>query len=322
MTGSNPLVSVCMPTYNAERWIREAIESALEQTWTNFELVISDNASTDATLEIARTYADPRIRIEPSPRNLGLVANHNRVVRLSTGRYIKFLHADDVLTPACIEEMVGLALEDDRIGLVFAPRVNVIYDEHGQEWARMTTRDHEHLGPPARINEGRVLFLSLLLAGIEHNWVGEPSAVLVTREALERCGLFSPYIRQTIDLELWLRVMLRYRVGFLETPMCLYRIHQTSVTAGNQERNRDWLDRVWLLESLLYEDDLGPYRSFVFHLRRKAIRQACRMQVRRFAKRQLTPELADYVRFRSLPIETRRSRLRDRLDGTSVPAIR
>jgi glycosyltransferase involved in cell wall biosynthesis len=322
VTGRDPLVSVCMPTYNAEGWIREAIDSALEQTWTDFEIVISDNASTDATLEIARSYADPRIRIESSARNMGLVFNHNRVVRVSAGRYIKFLHADDVLTPTCIEEMVGLALEDDRIGLVFAPRVNVIYDEHGHEWARMTTRDHEKLGPPDRNNDGHVLFLPLLLAGIEHNWIGEPSAVLVTREALETCGLFNRYLRQIVDLELWLRVMLRYRVGFLDTPMCLYRMHQASVTAHNHERNRDWLDRVWLFESLLYEDDLGPFRSIVFHLRRKAIRQAVRTQVRRVAKRQFTPELMDYFRFRSLPAETRRARLRDGLDSTAVPAIR
>ena len=303
-----------MPTYNAERWIRAAIDSALEQTWTDFELVISDNASTDGTLGIARSYADPRIRIEPSARNFGLVSNHNRVVALASGRFIKFLHADDVLTPTCIEEMVGLALEDDRVGLVFAPRENVIYDEHGLEWARMTTHDHTHLGPPERINDGRVLFLPLLLDGLEHNWIGEPSAVLVSREALERCGAFNRYLRQMVDFELWLRVMLRYRVGFIEKPLCVYRMHQASVSAANQGRNRDWLDRLWLLESLLYEDGLGPFRTFVFHLRRKAIRRALRMQLRRAAKGQLTPELMDYLRFRSLPAEVRRARLRVELE--------
>jgi len=310
MSNQEPLVSICMPTYNASIWIRDAIESALAQSWTNFELVVSDNASTDGTQEIVRSYGDSRIRLEPSERNIGLTLNHNRVIRLSTGRYLKFLHADDILIPTCIEEMVGLALEDDRIGLVFAPRENVIYDEHGLEWTRMTTQDHQHLGPPERINDGRVLFLPLLLDGMEHNWIGEPSAVLVSREALERCGGFNRYLRQTIDFELWLRVMLHFRVGFLEKPMCLYRMHQASVSAANQGQNRDWLDRVWLLESLLYEDDLGPFRNFVFHLRRKAIRRALRAQARRLAKGQFTPELADYLRFRSLPAEARRARLR------------
>lgn len=310
MSNEDPLVSICMPAYNASIWIGDAIESALAQTWTNFELVICDNASTDGTLEIARSYPDSRIRIEPSDRNIGLTPNHNRLIRLSTGKYLKFLHADDVLVPTCVEEMIGVALEDDRVGLVFAPRENVIYDAQDREWARLTTNDHAHLGPPQRINDGRVLFLSLLLDGMEHNWIGEPSAVLVSREALARCGGFNRYLRQTIDFELWLRVMLNYRVGFVEKPLCVYRMHQESVSAANQGGNRDWLDRVWLLESLLYEDDLGPFRNFVFHLRRKAIRQALRAQVRRAAKGQFTRELVDYLTFRSLPAEDRRARLR------------
>ena len=124
----------------------------------------------------------------------------------------------------------------------------------------------------------------MLLAGMEHNWIGEPSAVLVSRAAFEQCGLFNRYIRQTIDLELWLRVMLRCRIGFLDKPVCLYRMHQASISAANQGQNRDWLDRVWLFESLLYENDLGPFRTSVFHLRRKAIRQAVRMQARRLQR--------------------------------------
>jgi glycosyltransferase involved in cell wall biosynthesis len=312
VTNASPLVSVCVPTYNSAAWLRPAIDSALGQTLEDFEVVVSDNASTDSTLEILRSYDDPRIRLEPLDRNIGLTLNHNRLVELARGRYVKFLHADDALMPTCLEQMVGLAGEDDRIGLVFAPRENVIYDENGQEWLRMVTRDHEHLGPPERVNEGRALFFLMLLAGMQHNWIGEPSAVLVTREALERCGPFNPYMRQTIDLELWLRVLLRYRAGFLEEPACVYRMHEESVTAENRGQNRDWLDRIWMLESLLYEDDLGPFRTFVFHLRRKAIREAVRMQARRLAKGQLTPELVDYFRFRKLPAATRRELLRDR----------
>ena len=99
-------------------------------------------------------------------------------------------------------------------------------------------------------------------------------------------------------------------------------MHQASISAANQGQNRDWLDRVWLFESLLYENDLGPFRTFVFHLRRKAIRQAVRMQARRLAKGQLTTELADYFRFRTLPAPTRRALLRDRLGGEPVAPAR
>ena len=134
-----------------------------------------------------------------------------------------------MLAPTCIEEMVGLALEDDRVGLVFAPRENVIYDETG---TGVGADDHSRPPSPRPAARGSTTVasssLSLLLDGMQRNWIGEPSAVLVSREALSTCGLFNPCIRTTIDLELWLRVMLRYRVGFLEQPMCLYRMHQAS----------------------------------------------------------------------------------------------
>jgi glycosyltransferase involved in cell wall biosynthesis len=310
----HPLVSICMPTYNAARWIKDAIDSALAQTWEDFELIVSDNLSTDSTLKIARSYSDPRIRVVPSARNVGFVLNHNRLLKLSAGRYIKFLHADDVLAPTCVEQMARLALEDDRIGLVFAPRETVIYDESGNEWARMISRKHERLGQLDRINDGRPLFLEILFAGIAENWIGEPSTVLLAREAFERCGLFNPFIRQTMDLEAWLRVLLRYRVGFVDESLCLYRSHQQSVTAADHAVNRGWLDRLWLLEGLVDDAALGPWRTYVFHLRRKAFREALVGQMRRVAKGQFTPELTTYLRFRALPADERRLKLHEPLD--------
>ena len=107
-----------MPAYNAGRWIRDAIEHILAQTYGDFELVISDNASTDDTVEIARSYADPRIRIEPQAKRISPTANHNRSILLSTGEFVKFAHADDMLLPTCVEEMVAPLMEDPQIGLV------------------------------------------------------------------------------------------------------------------------------------------------------------------------------------------------------------
>jgi WS/DGAT/MGAT family acyltransferase len=118
MSDERPLVSMCVPAFNAARWIREALESALGQTYDRFELLVADNASTDETVEIARSFDDPRVRVETRTTTIGPVQNHNRAIRLSRGAFVKFLHADDLLRPTCLEEMVELALEDDRIGLV------------------------------------------------------------------------------------------------------------------------------------------------------------------------------------------------------------
>jgi len=313
-----PLVSICVPAYNAERWIAEAIESALAQTWQSFELVIADNASTDSTLEIARSYSDPRIQVVSSPENTGLVRNHNHVIRLSTGTYIKFLHADDRLAPDCVEEMVGLAREDERIGLVFAPREVLTEGAEGLEWARHYSRLHECFSSLLRINEGRVLFMQLVDAGIQENWVGEPSAVLLTRHALERSGLFNAHLHQIPDLELWMRIMLTHRVGFVDRPLSVYRHHRESETFANARVSRDWLDGLWLLEGLLGDEAIGAAEKTVERLRRKALRRALRSQLGRLARRQLHGGLSAYFKYRALAVaglEARNERLEDQAPG-------
>lgn len=299
-SSGRPLVSICMPAYNASKWIGEAIESALAQTWDNFELVIADDASSDATVAIARSYSDPRIRIETGPRNIGGPQNSNAAVRLSTGTYVKFLHADDTLAPECVEEMVGLALENERTGLVFAQREILVEDEDDLDWSQTYSKLHERFSHLQRSNEGHVLFTQLLDAGVEENWIGEPSAVMVSRRCLEKTGLFNPHLHQIGDLELWLRILLRHRVGFVDRPLCVYRRHRQSSTAANRRAGRDWLDRLWLLEGLLREDALGPEeRETIERLRRAALRRAVRSQFARLMRRRFDREFPAYVRYRA-----------------------
>jgi glycosyltransferase involved in cell wall biosynthesis len=319
---SKPLVSICLPAYNAAHWIAQAIESALEQTWESFEHLIGDNASTDSTVEIARSYDDSRIRVLESPHNLGLVGNHNRLLKLSSGKFIKLLHADDSLVPSCVEQMVSLALEDERIGLVFSPREIVVYDRTGAEWVRMISEYHEKLGHLARNNDGRVLFMQLLLDGFQWNWIGEPTAVLLSRHALERSGLFNAKLRATMDLELWTRIMLTHRVGFIDKPMCIYRQHSESTTAANWQAGSDWLDRIWLLEGLLHDESLGPGRAQILHMRWDAVRRARRMQVLRLMKLRFDAGLVEYFRYRALPPAQQAAALHDRLNPAPVePAL-
>jgi glycosyltransferase involved in cell wall biosynthesis len=289
-----------MPAYNSSQWIGEAIESALAQTWENFELVIVDDASSDSTVAIARSYSDPRIRIETGRPNIGNARNSNAAVRLSTGAFVKFLHADDTLAPDCIEEMVALALEDERIGLVFARREILAEDDDDLAWLQKYAKPHERFEHLERSNDGHVLFVQLIDAGIDENWIGEPSAVMVTRRCLEESGLFNPRLHQIPDLDLWLRIMLRYRVGFVDKPLCVYRRHPQSYTASNRKLGRDWLDRLWLLEGLMNEDVLGPEeRETIERLRRAALRRAVRSQFGRLLRRRFDPELLAYGRYRA-----------------------
>jgi len=102
-----PLVSVSMPAFNAERYIGEAIESILSQTYTNFELIIIDDGSTDQTREIINRYHDPRIVKIFSDQNRGLIATRNQIAQLARGKYLALLDADDRAFPNRLELQVN-----------------------------------------------------------------------------------------------------------------------------------------------------------------------------------------------------------------------
>lgn len=295
-----PLVSVCMPAYNATPLIGEAIESALAQTWEDFELIVCDDASTDSTLSVARSYADRRLRVEANRARLGKAKNQNRTIELSSGHYVKFLHADDKITPTCLEEMVALAREDDRIGLVFARREIEFEGDGDPAWYRKYARPHEQFEGLARINDGRELFKQFVRGGLEDNWIGEPSAVMVTRQALRGSGVFSERIHQIEDLDLWLRILLENRVGFVDHSLCVYRRHGRSQTASNQRISRDWLDRLWLLDGLLGRPIDPDDRDEIKRLRRAALRRAARSQLGRIARGRLDVQLPFYLAHRAL----------------------
>lgn len=130
--GSPPLVSVGMPAYNAERWIRSAIASILAQDYPNLELIISDNASIDATenicLEIAAT--DPRVRFYRSLTNRGVDANYNRVVELANGRYFKWAASNDLCAPHFLSSCISVL--ESRLDVVLCyPRTLFIIDDSG-----------------------------------------------------------------------------------------------------------------------------------------------------------------------------------------------
>jgi glycosyltransferase involved in cell wall biosynthesis len=299
LVSSTPLVSVCMPAYNASRWIREALESAVTQTYTNLEIIVADNASRDDTVAVAASIGDPRIRIERATRTIGAAANHNRVIAESRGEFVKLLHGDDLLLPECVERMVELALEDEQIGLVFAPREVLIEDAPDPEWKERFLMPHEGFGALEPINDGRDLFRRLLAAGFEGNWVGEPSGVLVRRSALEHVGLLNERVRLITDLELWARIMLGHRIGFVDEILSVYRHHGASGTVQNERRRRDWFDLPWLIESLLASDGLTPgERSQLLKLRRSVLRWALGAQLRRIRRGDPTNEFPLYVAYR------------------------
>ena len=131
MKGKAPRVSIGLPVYNAEKYLDEAINSILSQTYTNFELIISDNASTDRTQEICLTYSkkDPRIKYIRNGKNLGAAPNFNKTFMLSSGEYFKWAPYDDLIEPDFLSQCVQVLNNRPDVVLCYA-RVNVI-DENG-----------------------------------------------------------------------------------------------------------------------------------------------------------------------------------------------
>jgi glycosyltransferase involved in cell wall biosynthesis len=152
MNNKRPRVSIGVPVYNGESFLKEALDSLLAQTYTDFELIISDNASTDGTEEICRMYAshDRRVRYYRNAKNVGVGPNFNRVFELSTGDYFKWASADDICKPEHLARCL-IVLDSDETVVVAYPKT-VFIDESGNVldkndpgWNLQSEAAHERL---------------------------------------------------------------------------------------------------------------------------------------------------------------------------------
>ncbi|HZR18225.1 MAG TPA: glycosyltransferase family 2 protein [Verrucomicrobiae bacterium] len=198
---SQPLVSVCIPCYNGAPFIARTVESVLNQTFTNFELVLADDKSTDETLAVIETFTDPRMKVVRNPANLGMGNNWNHVLSLGVGKYVKLLCEDDLLHPSCLEHQVSI-LEDSRNSAVVLTVCNRnIVNSRGQ----IVLGPRHSLQPG--VSTGRQLIKKCLRAG--SNIIGEPAVGLFRREAMtkrEMCDPCNPYLS---DLSLWAEILRR-----------------------------------------------------------------------------------------------------------------
>jgi glycosyltransferase involved in cell wall biosynthesis len=318
---STPLVSICVPTARAARWIAGAIESALAQTHEDFELLVVDNGPPDGTEEIVRSFDDPRLRFERNDREPGIVANHNWVTRRARAPLVKYLHADDMLAPTSVERLVEVALRSERIGFVFGRRAIELdrpEDPEARAWAAGYGALHGRLGPLDEVNDGRRVFERWLPGMFRErafvNWVGEPTSVLVRRAALERVGLFNPRLPMLMDAELWLRVAFSFDVGFVDEELSTYRHHGRSSTAGLAESGAHWLDKLWLIESLLAVPEIAAAHPELRRERLAEARWAARMLAARARRGQRLrlAELREYAAYLA-------ARTRPRLHPTLTP---
>lgn len=254
-----PKVSICIPTYNSARFLGEAIESALAQTFGDFELVISDNASTDNTPTLCRHYGDPRIKYHRFETLVGQGGNWNRCVSLATGEFVALLHADDIYLADFLAERVEQFENASGIGIAFGA-VELI-DELGRPLGRQSFGSDAIVAPPP-------LFYGELLMGCIIN----PASLLVRRSCYAIVGPFDEQRLWAIDWDMWLRLAAMCGVSYTPRASSRYRIHGASGSSTGLLGPRYLTEDIAVLNSAIERLDLDPQLKAIRPKRQQALR--------------------------------------------------
>lgn len=220
MTSATPTVTIGLPVYNGERHLAEALDSLLSQTYTDFEIVLSDNASTDRTPEICRSYADrdERIRYVRAEENRGATWNFNHVVQLASGRYFRWAAHDDVVAPTYLERCVAVLDSNPRAALSHTKVEQIDADGHSLG---------VYEGPPARREDERpwIRFHDAAL------WSGRNHLIfsVIRRELLDRIPEYGAHANA--DGVLLARLSLLGTFVTVDEPLQRMRVHQTQASS-------------------------------------------------------------------------------------------
>lgn len=218
-TDSLPLVSVIIPAYNAERYIADAIESVLNQSYQIFELIIIDDCSKDGTWEIIQDFKkrDKRIRAYRNKENLGIGGNRNKGIKLAKGEYIAWQDSDDISLPTRLKLQVDYLVEHEDVGAVggwieffgmgIKPSVRK-YNEHDTQLRRTIFR---------------------------YNPIAQPAAMFRAK-CYETLGLYHISYTVTEDLEMLFRLGTRYEFANVQSIVLRYRQDANSLTRKNLKK--------------------------------------------------------------------------------------
>jgi glycosyltransferase involved in cell wall biosynthesis len=229
---AEPLVSVVTPVYNGEAYIAQCIESVLAQSYSNWEYIVVNNRSTDATLSIVERYtSDSRIRVETNTDFLPIIANHNHAFSLIAreSKYCKVVSADDWIFPEALSRMVGLAECHPSIGLVGAYQLSGGSDV----WY---VRNHG-LPYSSTVLSGRDISRAHLLGPRPLSVFGNPTSTLYRADLIRSTDCFYPNETAEADLSACFAALRHSDYGFVHQVLSYERIHQARVTATSQRMN-------------------------------------------------------------------------------------
>ncbi len=208
-----PLVSVIVPTCKRQpAMVKRALDSVINQSYKNLEIIVVDDSPADFAEREAVEQAiiglqDSRLSYIKHGQNLGGGTARNTGIKASKGKFIAFLDDDDEWLPEKLHKQIA-KMSDAGIGIVYCRYQKV-----------------DATAPTARLAEGRYWVGQVFDALILGNFIGSTSFVLVRRQCFAECGLFDPGMRSSQDHEMWLRIVLKYRVDYVNEPLVNYYVH-------------------------------------------------------------------------------------------------
>ncbi len=231
---SKTKVSIITPLYNSSAFLLETLESILNQTYQNLEIILVNDGSTDNTEELVRSIRDNRITFLNSDKNLGIASARNLGIERATGDLIAFLDHDDISLPRRIERQVDLFQNDDNLGLC-GTAVRTFGDEKEHLWNYPT--DSHFL-------KARLLFDCPFAA----------SSVMIRSDCIEREGhRFNPTIQGVDDYEMWVKISKKLKITNIPEALTLYRLQPQQYSSGATYK-RDLTEMVWGIQSRLLRD--------------------------------------------------------------------
>jgi glycosyltransferase involved in cell wall biosynthesis len=221
-----PLVSVLLPVYNGEAYLRAAIESVLAQDYPHFELIIADNASADSTASIIAEYSDDqRVRVVRNVKTVSRLENFNIVFASASekSKWYKFIGDDDRLLPGCLYKMVQAGENHDNVGLVSSHYYN------GEKLVRGSLPEETEL------ISGPTILRQMLLDPLARATVFSPTSVLIPAGVYREMGGFRTDLLHA-DAELFYRILNRYDLAFVHKPLTHIGYHNESGQAESTAR--------------------------------------------------------------------------------------
>ena len=245
-----PAISVCIPTYNGAKYIAQTIESILNQTFTDFEIIVSDDGSSDKTLEIVGSFNDPRIVRIDRLSKVGAEANWNNAVANASASLVKLVCQDDILYPQCLEVEVQTMSKSENQDVSFCFHLRDFVTPNSRKLSARRV-GYSNL---QKYSKTEILTKVVRSGG---NPIGEPMAVTMRKLSLNSAGKFrGDYV---IDLDMWSKLSDQGSALFIEQHLSAFRISKTSWTSNLKKSQ---LSSVRTLSKKLQVDSDGAITKF------------------------------------------------------------